>query len=316
MPGNFAKFWGHGFLWRHVAIEGNCSVEYMIKLNKLSVLSTLVAAWLAFFIATGGTAMAADYDNTAPIAEVQADEDPLEDFNRFMFEIHQFFDVLLLTPAAEFYNKVLPPVIQTGVRNFLHNLRGPVIFANDLFQGEGDRALLTAQRFLINTTVGVGGLKDMAGEWGYYYHNEDFGQTAATWGIGSGPYLVLPIIGPVTPRDGIGRVIEYFVDPFNIWADNRNHDEWVTARTIASAAAAKASVQELLDEKQRTSLDFYATMRTLYLQRRADEIRNGTAPKKGPSPGITYNLNTSSPGDDADATLDMNEDGAASPKEK
>jgi len=237
----------------------------------------------------------AEIQNLDLSLEDDLDTDPLEGFNRLIFGFNEMIDVLFLRPAAEFYTKVLPPPIQRGVRNFLRNLRSPVILANDLLQGEMDRAGVTVTRFLINSTLGIGGLSDQAGKMGYYYHNEDFGQTFAVWGTGQGPYLVLPVLGPSNPRDLVGAVVEYLVDPVNIWANNTDR-EWIpVSRSVASGVERRAAVLELLDEAKKSSLDYYATMRSLYQQRRADEIRNGEDAENRPAPGFSYNLFRSGP---------------------
>ncbi len=228
-------------------------------------------------------------------SENDPDIDPLEGFNRVMFGFNEMLDVLLLRPAAEFYTKVLPPPFQRGVRNFLRNLRSPIILANDLLQGEMDRAGVTVSRFLINSTLGIGGFSDQAGRMGYYYHNEDFGQTFAVWGSGQGPYLVLPVLGPSNPRDLVGSVVEYLVDPVNIWANNTDRDWVPISRTVATGVERRAAALELLDEAKKSSLDYYATIRSLYQQRRADEIRNGEDAENRPAPGFSYNFFRSGP---------------------
>src|SRR5690606_17780478 len=110
-------------------------------------------------------------------------------------------DTLVLQPAAATYRFIVPEPVQDGIRNVLRNLNGPVILANDLLQGEFDRAGDTAMRFLINSTIGLAGIFDVASDWGYEYHDEDFGQTLASWGVGEGFYLVLPLLGPSNLRD-------------------------------------------------------------------------------------------------------------------
>ncbi|MCW9032843.1 MAG: VacJ family lipoprotein [Alphaproteobacteria bacterium] len=269
----------------------------MVFLHKWIVPKFMIVVLLVAMMSFANLAPAQATDNIAEQnQESEIDVDPLEGFNRVMFQVNLALDTLFLRPAAEMYTKLLPPIFQTGIRNFLRNLRAPIVLANDLLQGDFDRAGDTTARFLINTTVGIGGLRDQAGDWGYLYHSEDFGQTAAVWGVGSGAYLVLPIIGPTTPRDGIGRVVEYFADPFNNWAWNQDHDSYPTIRGALTATEARAANMETLDDLQRTSLDYYATIRSLYLQRRANEIRNGETSQKSPSPGITYNFDTEAPG--------------------
>jgi phospholipid-binding lipoprotein MlaA len=132
------------------------------------------------------------------------DNDPLEGLNRGIFEFNRVVDGVLIKPAAQIYRGVLPQQAQDSVRSFLRNLRSPVILANDVLQGDMDRAGSTIGRFLVNTTLGIGGLFDVASELGMPFHDEDFGQTLAVWGVGEGPYLVLPLLGPSNPRDAVG----------------------------------------------------------------------------------------------------------------
>ncbi len=142
------------------------------------------------------------------------DNDPLEFVNRFTFAFNGALDTMVLQPAAATYRFLLPDPVQDGVRNAMRNIGAPVVFANDIFQGEWERAETTAMRFLINTTLGVAGIFDVAAEWGYEYHDEDFGQTLAVWGVGEGFYLVLPLLGPSTARDTVGLVVDSFIDPW------------------------------------------------------------------------------------------------------
>lgn len=212
----------------------------------------------------------------------QADEnDPFEGSNRFFFNVNNALDKVLLRPIAVAYHDVLPDFARDGVRNFLNNLNSPVIFANDLFQGEGDRAGTTMVRFGINTTIGVGGLFDVASDLGYPYHDEDFGQTLAVWGVNDGPYFYFLILGPSSARDFAGFVVDRGLDPLTYvgWGDNT---EWVpVARAVVNVIDLRSRNIETLDEIERTSVDYYASIRSLYRQSRADAIRNGK-----PSPDL------------------------------
>lgn len=235
---------------------------------------------------------------TDPIAraEFERENDPLEPFNRAVFAFNSQIDQMLLRPAAIVYRETLPIPVQKGVNNFLTNLRSPVVLANDLLQGDMDRAGNTAGRFLVNTTIGVLGVWDAASRLGIPGHSEDFGQTFAVWGIGEGPYLVLPIFGPSNPRDALGLGVEWYVDPVNIWARNENVEGWLFARSLATGIDFRARNLETLDELERTSLDYYVAIRSLYRQRRANEITNGEATSQQPVPGIS-----NAPGDDGNA---------------
>src|SRR5690606_23512221 len=144
--------------------------------------------------------------------------------------------------------------VRQGVLNFLRNLRGPVIFANDVLQGEISRAGVTAARFGLNTTIGVAGLFDPASSMGLERHDEDFGQTLAVWGVESGPYIFIPLFGPTTVRDGAGRVIDIAFDPLT-WLEGDDIDTARTARTVVAGAAAREQVIELVDDVRENSLD-------------------------------------------------------------
>lgn len=217
-----------------------------------------------------------DRDDQEAVAAYNEANDPLEPMNRYFFEVNRFLDQILLRPVAEIYRGTLPDPVQDSVRNALDNLRGPVIFANDLLQGEVNRAGTTVGRFAVNSTIGVFGLFDVADSWfGLEKHNEDFGQTFAVWGIPEGPYLVVPVLGPSSPRKLAGTALEYYVDPWNNWLRRNEAAEFIMVRSAVDAVDYRARNLETLDDIERNAIDFYATLRSLYRQRRGDEIRNG-----------------------------------------
>jgi len=220
-------------------------------------------------------------------AEFEREKDPIEPLNRAIFAFNLQMDKMFLRPAAIVYREALPTPVQKGVNSFLSNLRSPVVFANDLMQGELDRAGNTAGRFVINSTIGILGVWDAASEMGIHGHSEDFGQTFGTWGVGEGFYLVLPFLGPSNPRDTLGLAVEYYVDPFNLWARRENVEGWIMARSLATGIDFRARNLETLDELERTSLDYYVAIRSLYRQRRANEISNGKETSDQPAPGIS-----------------------------
>lgn len=216
------------------------------------------------------------------------DNDPFEGGNRVMFEVNQALDNILLRPVAIVYREVVPEFAQDGVRNFMNNLNSPVIFANDLLQGETDRAGVTLLRFGINSTVGVGGLIDVAKELDMPYHDEDFGQTLGTWGVGEGPYLYFLVMGPSNIRDLTGFVVDRGLDPLTYvnWGDDELEYAPV-ARTVLNVIDLRARNIETLDEIERSSVDYYASIRSLYRQSRADAIRNGAPSPDLPDFGTT-----------------------------
>lgn len=223
------------------------------------------------------------------------DNDPLEFVNRFTFAINGALDAFVIQPAAATYRFLLPDPVQNGVRNAMRNIGAPVVFANDIFQGEWERAETTAMRFLINTTLGVAGIFDVAAEWGYEYHDEDFGQTLAVWGVGEGFYLVLPLLGPSTARDTVGLVVDSFIDPWPYVLDFATNlsDEDITYIFIGRRALEGIDIRarniEVIDTLKADSIDYYVRLRSLYRQNRESEIRNGR-PAEIPLPDFDEQL--------------------------
>src|ERR1700756_5342526 len=216
-------------------------------------------------------------NNSQPgVAEEEDFNDPLEDTHRAIFDFNQMVDRNVLVPVAKTYRTVLPDVVRDSLRDFLHNLRAPLIFANDALQGDFERAGETFARFTLNSTLGVGGLIDVAGRWGQLpYHEQDLGVTFGVWGIPEGPYLVVPLLGPSDPRDLVGQTAEGFGDPFNrLVTANPYTLYWIPfVRGGVSGIDQRSRYIETLADIERTSLDYYATIRSLYRQRRAALIR-------------------------------------------
>jgi len=217
-------------------------------------------------------------DDPEALADFHRLNDPVEPANRAIFEFNRGADRYVIKPVTGGYRAITTPEMRDGVHNALQNLRAPVIFANDLMQGELSRAGTTVARFVINSTLGVVGFGDPAADLGFAPHDEDFGQTLAVWGVGEGPYIMLPILGPSNPRDLTGRVADFFLDPINWWASNTDH-EWTVplARGAVTGIDARDRLWDVLDDLERTSIDFYAAIRSLYRQSRMDEIRNGAS---------------------------------------
>lgn len=228
----------------------------------------------------GGALLALLLQVSSALAQDQQN-DPLEPLNRGIFQFNMVLDGLLLEPAARIYRMATPRFVRTGVSNFLANLRTPVVLANDLLQGEFERAELTFGRFMLNTILGLGGLVDVGGEVGMpARHDEDFGQTLGVYGVGSGPYLVLPLFGPSNGRDAVGRVVDLGFDPLFVMGVTHTGIEPSEIGLVRLGTQALSFREENLDqfdELKRTSIDLYAAVRTLYAQFRANEIRNGAA---------------------------------------
>jgi len=215
-------------------------------------------------------------------SEVDAEEgdeasDPLEILNRFVFAFNETLDVFIIRPAAVVYRDAVPDPIKTSVRSFFRNLGEPLNFMNALFQGDAARADTIASRFMINSILTLG-FYDYAAELGHPYHPEDFGQTLGSYGVGPGPYLVLPLLGPSTFRDAAGRGVDAFLSP---WGFVMPQDQ---ARELSVVQAGVLGLDyrmrniETLDALQADSLDFYARIRSLYLQTRAREVNNTDTP--------------------------------------
>ncbi|PWR20506.1 MlaA family lipoprotein [Zavarzinia compransoris] len=237
----------------------------------------LVAVSVAFLLLTGLVSACATRppaDDPEAIAEFKRRNDPIEPLNRYFFEVNRFADYMLLKPVATIYRSITPDFFQAGVRNFLNNLRSPIILANDLLQGDLDRARITAARFVTNTVAGGLGVYDYASRIGYPRHDEDFGQTLAVWGLDEGPYLVLPLLGPRPPRDLFGYGVDMAFDPLTYVYYANDLDEMALGLAAADIIDARARGIENLDEIEASSIDFYATIRNLYRQRRDAAINN------------------------------------------
>ncbi len=209
------------------------------------------------------------------VIEFMQVNDPLEPTNRQIFAVNRGIDATVLKPIAETYRDMVPATARTGLSNFLNNLRTPVILLNNILQGELDHSMATISRFLVNSTVGIFGLADVAAELGMPAQPEDFGQTLAVWGVPSGPFLMLPLFGPSNPRDTVGLVVDMLTDPLNLWSTNTDRTELALSRAFVNTIDQRTANLELLNEVEKSSLDFYAAIRSLYRQRRTHEISNG-----------------------------------------
>ncbi|NQV22482.1 MAG: VacJ family lipoprotein, partial [Rhodospirillales bacterium] len=215
-----------------------------------------------------------DFEDITDGADDDLNDDPLEKFNRASFAFNDYLMKYLLKPIAKVYNYA-PEIARDGVHNALANLDSPNNFGNDLLQGEFVRAIQTLERAVINSTVGVGGLMDVASGLGIPKHSADFGQTMAVWGVGEGPYVVLPLLGPSNPRDAFGMGVDSIADPLSLWANNVDLDELNYSRYGATAVDSYARVMDDLESIEETSLDFYATIRSLSRQHRRHQIEYG-----------------------------------------
>jgi len=214
---------------------------------------------------------------TAPAPAPGDVADPYEGFNRQMFAFNTGVDKYALSPAASAYKAVTPAFARDRAADFLRNLRAPVIFANDVLQAEPSRAGNTVARFTINTTVGLLGLWDAADHFGITHHSEDFGQTLAVWGVGNGPYLVMPLLGPTTPRDMFGIGVDRAIDPLT-WVQIGNDDDTDLAVRTGLGVVGTLNARVRLDEQIDTlnaQPEPYVALRRIYSSQRQAAIANG-----------------------------------------
>lgn len=225
---------------------------------------------VAIALALSGCATPPPADDPEGLAAYNEANDPIEPFNRKIFAFNMTLDTYVIKPVATAYRDYVPDQVRDGVENFLDNLRSPVILLNDVLQLQPQRAGETFGRFVANTILGVGGIFDVVDK--VPAHSEDFGQTLGYWGVPEGPYLMLPLLGPAPIRDGIGLGVDTLTDPFTILV---NSTPVSFTRTFVRGIDTRSRNIKVLDEIERTSIDYYAAIRSLYRQRRDDEIRNG-----------------------------------------
>jgi phospholipid-binding lipoprotein MlaA len=233
--------------------------------------SALLAAVVAATAMVGGCATGDTKD--------QEVWDPLETPNRFIFALNRTVDLIAIRPLAVFYRDFMLEPGQKGVRNALDNLQTPVTAINEVIQGAPKRAANSMARFLVNSTIGVAGLFDVASALGMPKTKEDAGKTIGMYaGVqpeNGGPYLMLPIVGPSNFRDGAGLLADYAVDPFRILTYSLNVDWWLYSgpRAAATVIDTRARTLYALDDLEKNSVDYYAALRSAYTQQRADLIR-------------------------------------------
>jgi len=200
-------------------------------------------------------------------------KDPYEGFNRAMFSVNEGIDVVV-KPVAQGYDAAAPLPVKAGIGNFFGNIGDVWISLNDFLQGKGQQGLSDVGRVLINTTIGIGGVFDIASEVGLEKHSEDFGQTLGKWGVGEGPYLYWPIIGPRTTRDTFGWLVDTNVDP--VWHVNNVpvRNSMVAVRFIDTRASLLPSDKVV----EQAAFDKYDYIRNAYLQNRRSEVNDGKTP--------------------------------------
>lgn len=240
----------------------------MMKKNALIFISFLT-------LLTAGCASVPE--DPAALAAYREANDPLEPMNRKIFAFNMAADKYALTPIAKGYRKVTTPGFRLKVRTFVGNLKTPLTIVNDLLQLNFKNAGRDLSRFVINSTIGFLGVYDVADRMGIAPNYQGFGTTMAVWGIPSGPYLVLPLLGPSNVRDFTGTAANFAFDPLTVIARKNDNDDTtrsLLAADFVEAVAAYEGSLNLLEEGRRSSLDFYAYMRSMYQQYRKKTIEN------------------------------------------
>ena len=268
--------------------------------------SAATAVFLALAIASGGAgaatptpakaaaahkagAMQKGANNDSSVGDDEAIYDPYESFNRGMFKVNDALDEAVAKPVARAYRAIVPSPIRTGIHNEINELHTPINVANQLLQGDITGVAHDLTRFIINTLIGVGGLIDVADYMGLKNEPEDFGQTLAVWGVGPGPYTVLPIIGPSNFRDSTGLLVDSFADPVRIYLFNVDEQGWYYGRVVVTGLDEREQLLDALDDLKKNSVDYYAALRSAYYQKREALIRDqevttpGGAAKSAPA---------------------------------
>ena len=203
--------------------------------------------------------------------------DPFESFNRRIFSFNKVIDNAIIHPILEGYRYAVPAPARTGIDNALTNLQRPAHVVNSLLQGDIKGAGDALFAGIVNTFVGFGGLLDVASYEGYNAKGEDFGQTLAVWGVSHGPYVVIPVLGAASARDGIGIFVDSYADPTYWYSQNTNRDYLRYNKAFADYANLRNNLMDALKDLERSSIDYYASVRSSYYQARQRAINNGEA---------------------------------------
>ena len=245
----------------------------------------LVGGMVALLASAGGvSAQSADSvggvpaDGLVGTVEDAHDYDPWEGFNRGVFWFNDHLDVYVLEPTARGWDFVVPDRAQTSLANFFRNLRFPIHVGNNLFQGKVGDATHDVGRFAVNTTIGVAGFFDPATDFGIHQSDEDFGQTLGWWGVGSGPYVVLPVFGASTARDTVGLAANWPMAVYPFFVDTI----YTIGPTVVETVNTRARYLETVEQAKDAAVDYYTFVRSAYLQRRAALVEDRTITESPP----------------------------------
>lgn len=254
------------------------------NLDRVLEICKLFCASILIFLLTSCATKVRKEPISTSVTEDQK-QDPLEPINRKIFEFNRVVDGMLLEPFANLYNLTVNENVQRSIASFLYNLGEPVTLANDFLQAKGERGLETFSRFMINTTFGLFGIFDVAEKLGLPRHHEDFGQTLAVWGLPSGPYLVVPLLGSSTPCSLTGRLTDFYLSPYNYYMVHYNRRQYIYVRLGVDTLVKRAQYADDIRNFRENSLDFYAAVRSFYLQNQKAQVQDGTAEESN-APGV------------------------------
>ena len=290
---NRAPFAHHAHLGKGVPIRlsGSFPMAFRAKTHLMKPLTARILGPIALvLLMLAGCATRPPADDLEALQEFRENNDPFEPTNRALFEVNEVIDKAVLQPIAEAYRDLLPKPVRSGIRNLLGNLRTPTILVGDLLQGNVTRARETLGRFIVNSTIGVGGIVDVGRRYDVHGHSEDMGQTFAVWGVGEGFYMFIPLLGPTTARDLVGFAVDIYTNPQSMIGQGQILDVWNYTRIGMTVIDTREALLEPFDMVRKTSLDPYATLRSAYRQRRAFEIQNKESPggAVAPAGGIGF----------------------------
>ncbi|MDB5418867.1 MAG: VacJ family lipoprotein [Phenylobacterium sp.] len=238
------------------------------------LLSAFAAGWLVLLGGCAAPAAGLAPPGAAAAAAAPQDHprgDPFESLNRGLFRFGRAVDRAVVRPIIGGYRRITPQPVRHAVSNVLQNLNEPVVFVNDVLQAHFGPAGRTAVRFVANSTVGVAGVFDPAAKAGLPHHDNGFGSTLGHYGVGPGPYIYVPVLGPTSLRDAIGEGVDYATDPLT-WSKFRGATKVEVARTVLSLAHERLDAEQDLRTLDQSAADPYATTRSVYLQSRQAEI--------------------------------------------
>lgn len=252
---------------------------YQTIIRKTGMLALCAATALSLSACASNMNKAAHADDETVVS------DPLQPVNRVTLAFNELLDKVIFNPLDTAYRAIVPKPGRDAVHNVLENVKSPVYLANELLQGDLQGAGTVTKRFMINTIAGVGGIVDVAAKTGTPHQPEDFGQTLAVWGVGSGPYVVWPIFGPSTLRDSVGIVGDIAMDPLYWYAHNNDKSGLQWTRAGLTLIDTKDRYRDLQDDLRRNSADYYTALQSVYMQRR-NALINDLDPSKAALPDI------------------------------